>query len=139
MLKSLQKILFLAALLSISFTACSQSTTPSVEQLAEKLSALSIGVTNIKEEARNNQSPIPNSWEKHFSFTIQSVAPSGGQMFICNKVEYCDSIYNYFDALRVFAGPYIYKSSNGLVVAQLNSGLSTQEAEQIESVLAELK
>lgn len=94
-----------------------------------------VTIVNIETPKHNAKSPLPNSYKEHVTFTIPEVAPMGGQVFSCDKKEYCDAIYAYFDALKGFAGPYIYQSKNGLIVAQLNSGLTPQVAEKLAAVI----
>ncbi|MBK5145958.1 hypothetical protein I2494_20015 [Budviciaceae bacterium BWR-B9] len=94
-----------------------------------------VEIMDVKTPDRNPKSPIPNSYKEHISFSIPEVAPKGGQIFTCDKKEYCDAIYSYFDALKAFAGPYTYQSKNGLVVIQLNSGLTPETAEKLKAVI----
>lgn len=40
-----------------------------------------------------------------------------------------------YDALKALAGPYVYQSPSGTVVAQLNSGLTPDEAKKFEQAI----
>lgn len=120
-------------------TSMAYAQAPTEEKISEALLGLGIGVSNIQPGERSPGSSLPNSYDQHLEFSVESVAPKGGQIFTCTKPKYCEAIYSYFDALRGLAGPYIFKSPSGLVVAQLNSGLSVKEAEKIESMLLEMK
>lgn len=106
--------------------------------LLSALTAAGVEYSNAEHPERDPSSPLPNSYKEHLVIALPSVAPKGGQFFICEKKEYCDALYSYFDALKAFAGPYIYRSKNGLVVAQLNSGLESAAAEQVQAVVENL-
>jgi hypothetical protein len=60
--------------------------------------------------------PVPKSYIAHQAFEIPSVAPKGGQFFVCDTKKNCDAIYAYYDALKALAGPYMYQSPSGTVV-----------------------
>lgn len=105
------------------------------QQLVEQFKASGVNIADIITPERKPDSPVPNSYKEHISFSVPEVAPKGGQIFICEKKANCDAIYAYFNALKAFAGPYIYQSKNGLIVAQLNSGLTPQTAEKLEAVV----
>ena len=65
----------------------------------------------------------------------------GGQkehMCACDTKKNCDAIYAYYDALKALAGPYVYQSPSGTVVAQLNSGLTPDEAKKFEQAIKSL-
>ncbi|HWX02493.1 hypothetical protein [Collimonas sp.] len=81
----------------------------------------------------------PQSFDENIAFAIDEVAPQGGQIFICSTKRNCDAIYAYYDALISLAGPYLYRSRDGKVVAQLNSGLRPDTAKAFESALKKLK
>lgn len=114
---------------------CAQSEPMTAERVLELLKTSGIQYSNPTQPARDPASPLPNSYKERVAVTLPSVAPKGGQFFICEKQEYCDAIYRYFDALKGFAGPYLYRSKSGLVVAQLNRGLEPQAAEQVKAVI----
>lgn len=102
-------------------------------QVAEKLAAA--GATEIKDEVLGADAIVPKSYIAHQAFVIPSVAPKGGHYFICDTKKNCDAIYAYYDALKAFAGPYLYQSPSGTVVAQLNSGLTPDEAATFEQAI----
>src|SRR5690349_4307273 len=78
---------------------------------AQVASALqSAGATNIHDEQIDASAPVPKSYTAHQSFEIASVAPKGGQFFICDTKKNCDAIFAYYDALKALAGPYTYQS-----------------------------
>lgn len=105
------------------------------KKIVEQLQATGIAITDIQTPDRTQKSPVPNSYKDHITFVIPSVAPKGGQVFTCDKKQYCDAIYAYFDAFRAFAGPYIYQSKNGLIVAQFNDALPPETAEKLAAVI----
>ena len=81
---------------------------------------------------------MPNSASAHYVFEVPSVAPKGGQVFVCSTKQNCDAIYAYFDALKALAGPYLYRSPSGAVVAQLNSGLDAATADTFKAAIEKL-
>jgi len=103
------------------------------EQITAALTAA--GATNVRAEAMPADSPVPNSASAHYVFEVASVAPKGGQVFVCATKQNCDAIHAYFDALKALAGPYLYRSPSGQVVAQLNSGLDATAAAAFEKAL----
>lgn len=76
--------------------------------------------------------------QKATAFEVPSVAPKGGQVFVCSTKQNCDAIYAYFDALKALAGPYLYRSPSGAVVAQLNSGLDAATADTFKAAIEKL-
>lgn len=108
------------------------------QSVIDAFNAAGLGVTNVRTEPRNPNSPLPNSYQERLSFAIPEVAPRGGQVFVCDTKQNCDAIFAYFDALKALAGPYLYQSPDGRVVAQLNSGLTPATAAQFRQVIAAL-
>lgn len=100
--------------------------------LVEALTKGNIPLSDVQTPPRDPSSPLPNSYKERFTFALPSVAPKGGQAFICEEKSHCDAIYSYLDALKVLAGPYLYRSKDGLVVLQLNSGLTPDIAEPVK-------
>ncbi len=117
------------------FAQAEDSKHPKMDLFLSALKKAKIEVNDIKIEKHEQGSPLPNSYEERISFSLKSVAPKGGQFFVFSKAKYADYIYFYYDALKALAGPYLYKSKDGLIVAQLNSGLSVMEAEKIEELM----
>lgn len=105
-------------------------------QVSQSLTA--VGATNIHDEVIEADSPVPHSFTAHQAFEIPSVAPKGGHYFICDSKKNCDAIFAYYDALKALAGPYTYQSPSGTVVAQLNSGLTPDEAAKFEAAIKAL-
>lgn len=135
----LTRILLLFAL-CLSLAACGAPAAPlTASSVVEAFKGAGLDVSNVQPGVREADSPVPNSFREFNTFTIASVAPRGGQVFVCDTKQNCDAIYAYFDALKALAGPYLYQSPNGLVVAQLNSGLTPDEARKFETVIAGLK
>lgn len=123
--------------IAVALIACS-STTPTPltgQQVIDRFIAAGIEVTDVRPGERADGSVLPNVYEENIDFTMAEVAPKGGQIFVCKTKEYCDTLMAYFDAVKAIAGPYLYQSPNGLVVAQLNSGLTTDTAEKFEQVI----
>ncbi len=119
--------------LVVALAACGGSPAVSVQQVAGALTA--VGASNVHDEAIEASVPVPKSFTAHQAFEITSVAPKGGQFFVCDTKKNCDAIYAYFDALKALAGPYLYQSPSGTVVVQLNSGLKPDEAAKFEQAV----
>jgi hypothetical protein len=123
-------------LIVILLVGCGGAPAVTTQQVSQALA--SAGATNIHDEAVPNSAPLPKSFTAHQAFEIASVAPKGGQFFICDSKKNCDAIYAYFDALKALAGPYIYQSPSGMVVVQLNSGLKPDDAAKYEAAVKAL-
>ena len=131
-MKRLIILLGLAALLA----ACGGAPAVTAQQVAAALQAA--GATNIHDEQVPADAPLPKSFIAHQAFEIPSVAPKGGQYFICDTKKNCDAIFAYFDALKALGGPYYYQSPSGTVVAQLNSDLKPEDAAKFEAAVKSL-
>jgi len=128
-----------AALAAIALMGCGSKEPMTPDKLIAALKAGNVQVSDVKQPARDPSGPMPNSYNDRITFSLPSVAPKGGQAFICDKKENCDALFSYFDALKALAGPYLYHSKDGLVVAQLNSGLAPQDADPVRAVIESLK
>jgi hypothetical protein len=130
---------FIGLLFCVWLVACSTPATPlTAQQVIERWQSAGLTLSDIIIPARDVASPLPNSYSERVEFTIASVAPNGGQVFTCTSKQNCDAIYQYFDALKGLGGPYYYQSPSGLVVVQLNSGLTPEEAAKFEQVVKSL-
>jgi hypothetical protein len=121
---------------ALILTACGGAPAVTVQLVTDKLTAL--GARNIREETFPPETPIPRSFIAHRAFEIPSVAPKGGQFFLCDTKRNCDAIYAYFDAFKALGGSYLYQSPGGTVVVQLNSGLMPAEAATYEAAVKAL-
>lgn len=129
----------LAAVAALStLVGCSQPEPMTADKVVAALQSAGTGITAVKTLPRDPSSPRPSSFRENIAFALPSVAPKGGQLFVCDKREYCDAIFSYYDALKGLAGPYLYRSGDGLIVAQLNSGLEPKAAEQVQAVVEAL-
>lgn len=125
--------LIVALFLTIFLFACGSTSAPTADQVEAALGQA--GATAFKDNVLQEGAPVPRSFQVNRAFEIASVAPKGGQYFICDSKRNCDAIFAYFDALKALAGPYLYQSPSGLVVAQLNSGLTPAEAAKYEQAI----
>lgn len=80
-------------------------------------------------------SPLPRSFRHRATWKDAILGDSGGQVFICDSPDLCAAISSYFQVLAGLAGPYIYTSPNGLVVAQVNSGFMPDQAIRYRNAL----
>ena len=111
----------------------------SAQEVINNFNTAGLEISDIQPGEREPNSPLPNSYKERLRFSIAEVAPKGGQVFICDTKKNCDAIYAYFDALKALAGPYLYQSPSGTVVAQLNSGLTPDTAAKFEEVIESLQ
>jgi hypothetical protein len=127
-------VAIIAAALLVS---CGGAPTAVTSQIVmDKIKAAGIAVTLDPGAPGTNS--IPKTYLERQVFVIESIAPDGGQIFVCDTKKNCDAIYAYYDALKALAGPYLYQSPSGTVVAQLNSGLAPEEATKFDSVIKAL-
>lgn len=134
-----KKSVLILSLIVVALTGCSNSEPMTGDKVVASLKAANISVSDVHKPVRDPSSPMPNSYSDRVSFALPSVAPKGGQVFVCDKKEYCDAIFTYFDALKAMAGPYLLRSKDGLVVAQLNSGLQPSDVEPVRKVIESFK
>jgi hypothetical protein len=135
----MRKIATCALLVSAAaLFGCAEREPISQAKLLDALTKGGVQLSEVQTPPRDPSSPLPNSYSERFTFALPSVAPKGGQAFICTEKAHCDAIYAYFDALKALAGPYIYRSKDGLVVFQLNSGLQPNEASSVKAVIESL-
>lgn len=125
----------ICVVIALSLIACSSAPPLTGQQVIDRFIAAGLEVSDVRPGERAEGTPLPNTYEENIDFTMAEVAPKGGQIFVCKTKEYCDTLMTYFDAFKALAGPYLYQSPNGLVVAQLNSGLTTETAERFEEVI----
>lgn len=135
------KILYII-IIPLSIMACNALATvdpqPTARDIVNQFRSAGLDIRDVQPGQRQADSPLPNSYKEHLEFTIPEVAPSGGQIFVCDTKENCDALFSYFYDLRSLAGPYLYQSPGGLVVVQLNSGLSSETGAGFESVVSKL-
>jgi hypothetical protein len=108
------------------------------QQVVDRFGAAGIELTDTKPMQHDPSSPVPNSWQERIQFNDRLLGDHGGQVFICDSKRNCDAIYAYFNALQALAGPYLYQSPSGLVVAQINSGFTPEQAKRYEDVVKAL-
>jgi hypothetical protein len=128
---------FMLALLVLFVAACGAAPAAPVtaRTVADAFSAANLGISAIQDVPNDPAGAVPNSYTSRVEFTIAEVAPRGGQVFVCDTKRNCDAIYAYYEALAGLAGPYLYQSPSGLVVAQLNSGLSPATGAAFQDVV----
>lgn len=126
----------LISALLISPVFAEESPHPKSDLVFVALSKAGIEVKDLKVQKHEEGSPLPNVYVENVSFSLESVAPKGGQIFICTKKKYVEAIAAHYEPHKALA-PYLFRSKDGLVYAQLNSGLSVVEAEKFEEALGE--
>ncbi len=131
------KTLLLCMLVFVSggLRAAEKSPHPKSVQVVAALKKAGVKVGDVKPGVRREGTPLPNTYVENVSFSLPSIRPKGGQLFVFTQKTYAEAVVAYFARYRDLA-PYVYKSKDGLVVVQLNSGLNVAKAEEIERVLA---
>lgn len=132
----MRKAIIGIVVLLLAGCAASQPATVTAQEVIDKFKEAGLQIGNVVPGERAKGSPLPNSYKEHLEFTIAEIAPKGGQVFVCDPPrKNCDALYEYFNILIGLAGPYTYQSPSGLVVIQLNSGLTSETAAKFEEVI----
>lgn len=137
----MKQMIVIVSVLAMVLAACATSAQPATvtaQDVADKFVAAGVGVSDVKSGDVPDSASLPRSYQEHIEFIVAEATPRGGQIFVCDTKKNCDAIYAYFDALKALAGPYTYQSPSGLVVAQLNSGLSPETVAKFEEVINSL-
>lgn len=127
---------FVWLLAALILASCGGAPAATADQVAAALTAA--GAVNVHAEAFRDEATVPRSFTDRQVFAIASIAPAGGQFFVCDTKANCDAIYAYYAALKALAGPYLYQSPSGTVVVQLNSTLAPTEATKFEQAVKAL-
>jgi hypothetical protein len=126
----------------VALLLCNQAVAVTGNEVIDAFKAAGIEVVdakNVTEDTQKSEGPLPKSFRENWVFVNKTLKNGkGGQIFICDEKKYCDAIYAYFDVLKGMAGPYLYQSKDGLIVAQINSGHLPDSAKRYEKVLADL-
>jgi hypothetical protein len=122
----MRAVLFLLILGSLAACGSTPAPTPATVEAALSGAGASAFV------AGETTGTAPRSYIHHAEFMI---GDKGGQYFLCDTKKNCDALYAYYDALKALAGPYTFQSTSGLIVAQLNSALTPDQAAKIETAL----
>ncbi|TDK65996.1 hypothetical protein [Sapientia aquatica] len=132
---TLTKLISLSALAALA--ACNKPTVPVMDNVIAKLTQTDVSVTNIQTPPRNGKGPMPSTFKEQITFSVTETAPKGGQVFTCAERAHCDALFAYFNSLKGIAGPYLYQSKSGLLVAQFNSGLAPATADKLHNAITE--
>jgi len=125
-----------------SDTPSQVSAAPSVPQIDAGLVLGSFQSTGIQVQDIDRtpqldpNSPLPRSFRSHATWKDALLGDKGGQLFVCDSPDLCRSISAYFQALVGLAGPYTYTSPSGLVVVQVNSSYTPDQAIRYKNALA---
>lgn len=131
----------LLLVIAILLAACSAFTpTPlTAQSVVDAFVAAGLEVSDAKPAGRPEAMPDIYQFRERMTFTIAEVAPKGGQVLICELRPHCDLLMEFYKAFEALGGPYYYQSPSGLVVAQLNNGLSVETAAKFEQVIEGLE
>ena len=118
----------------------SPAATLAAQNVVDAIKAAGIPVANVQPGTVPDGSPLPRSFKENLTFDATGLTPNnkGGQVFVCDTKQNCDAIYAYFNALKALAGPYLYQSPDGRVVAQIDSGMKAEDAAKIEAAIKAL-
>lgn len=122
----------------LPLVACGSDAPPTAHAVLDALKASGVPFSAISYPKRKPLSLLPNTYKERVEVAFPSIAPKGGQFFVCETREYCDHLQEHFHALRALAGPHVYRSKSGRVLAQLYSTLEQPVADQIRAAIEEL-
>lgn len=105
------------------------------ERVLDLFTKAGLEISSVTYTAPKPKSLLPNKYIERWEFVIAEVAPRGGQIFVCETKADADVLIEYFLSFSALTGPNLFQSPNGLVVAQLNSGLSPATAVVFETVI----
>src|SRR5579859_3647168 len=91
----MQRVL-IALLFVLALSACggAPALPPSTaHQALDEIQASGIQVANIAPGTRAPNSPLPDSYKEHLTFTIPSLGTKDGQILSCDTKQDCDAIY----------------------------------------------
>lgn len=109
---------------------------PTVDTVLSAFESAGIQVRDVDRAPHiEAESPLPRSFRQHAAWNDALLGDSGGQLFICDSPDLCAALSAYFQMFVGMAGPYIYTSPSGLVVVQLNSGFTPDQAARYRTVL----
>lgn len=109
------------------------------QQVLDLFNRAGLEISGAAKTAVDPSDVLPDTYAERWEFVIAEVAPKGGQIFVCETKANCDVLFDYYSALSALAGPNLFQSPNGLVVAQLNSGLSPETAAKFETIINSLE
>ncbi|BBP77695.1 hypothetical protein CCU68_02590 [Pseudomonas gingeri NCPPB 3146 = LMG 5327] len=122
----------------LPLVACGSDATPSAKTVLDALKANGVPFNAVSYPKRKPLSLLPNTYRERVEVAFPSIAPKGGQFFVCETREYCDYLQEHFQTLKALAGPHVYRSKSGRVLAQLYSTLEQPVANQIRAAIEEL-
>jgi hypothetical protein len=83
----------------------------------------------------------PLTFNDRYVFTIDRIAPNGGQILVFQSAESMQAWTEYIDQLRADSNTrrdVVYVFTNGNIMVQVNAGLTPQEANEYRDALATL-
>ncbi|MDC3404217.1 SHOCT domain-containing protein [Acidimicrobiia bacterium] len=102
--------------------------------------SFSFNTFDNEKQDRNSQ----GLWGNRYRYTEKvefeiSGHDKGGQIFLCSSRSECNDLHNYFTDLGFLNQPFVYKSSDGKMVAQLNSETPSKIIEKFEEVVTGIR
>lgn len=130
----------LLIVLALLLAACGSvpAAPPTAQSVLDGFTAAGLSVENIQTPARDASAALPQTFKERLTFTIAALGDRGGQVLTCETKADCDTLYTYFDTLKALAGPHLFRSTDGRVIVQINSGLSNDDAAKYQGVVESL-
>jgi len=132
----MKKLLLMFA--GLPLVACGSDAIPTANEVLRALKSNGVPFNAVSYPTRKPLSLLPGTYKERVEVVFPSIAPKGGQFFVCETREYCDHLHEYFHTLKALAGPHVYRSKSGLVLAQLYSTLEQPVANQILAAIEDL-
>lgn len=127
----------LPLLFALLLLGCNAAEPVTAQEVFDRFVAAGLDVT-AEEPEETTGGMMPKSFKERFLFSVPEVAPRGGQILVCDTKRNCDALVAYLGAWLAVVGPYVYQSPSGLVVVQINSGLTPDHAARFEAIVKAL-
>jgi hypothetical protein len=128
--------IWLVIALALGLAACGASAPLTARQVVERFQSSGIEITGTNEPSQSDG--LPKVYTSRVFFTDKALGNKGGQVIVCVSADMCEAITGHFKAFADVVGPYIYKSTSGVTVVQLNSGFTPEQAKQYEDIVKSL-
>lgn len=106
------------------------------DQVIAALQAAGLSIGDVQAAPRDPNALAPDVAQETKTFSIASIAPRGGQLYIFTNAQDLQTMQAWFARLPDLA-PYVY--TNGTVLLQLHRSLPQAEAERFKAALATLR
>ena len=118
----------------VLLVGCGGAASGRARAMLDQFKAAGLAVEGVK-DVDNSKTVVPKVFIEDVQFSVPSLGDRGGHVLSCASKSDCDQLVDYYSKLKALAGPYLYQSKDGLVVAQLNSGLTPAEAAKYQAIV----